>query len=78
MLNDLYTPRGENLAGTPWMVYPRPQMKRDSYINLNGEWEFSVQDSRPEQYDKKILVPFCPESALSGVEEHFAEGASLC
>ena len=77
MLNDLYTSRGENLTGTPWMVYPRPQMKRDSYINLNGEWEFSVQDSRPEQYNKKILVPFCPESLLSGVKEHYEEGSYL-
>ena len=77
MLNDLYTPRGENLTGTPWTVYPRPQMKRDSYINLNGEWEFSVQDTQPEQYEKKILVPFCPESLLSGVKEHYAEGSYL-
>ena len=77
MLNDLYTVRGETLKGTPWTVYPRPQMKRDSYINLNGEWEFSVQDSRPEQYDKKILVPFSPESLLSGVKEHYEEGSYL-
>ena len=77
MLNDLYTARGENLTGTPWTVYPRPQMKRDSYINLNGEWEFSVQDTQPAEYDKKILVPFCPESLLSGVKEHYEEGSYL-
>ena len=77
MLNDLYTVRGENLTGTPWTVYPRPQMKRDSYINLNGEWEFSVQDTQPAEYDKKILVPFCPESLLSGVKEHYEEGSYL-
>ena len=77
MLNDLYTVRGETLNGTPWTVYPRPQMKRDSYINLNGEWEFSVQDTQPEAYDKKILVPFCPESLLSGVKEHYEEGSYL-
>ena len=42
MLMDLMTTAGENLTGTPWTVYPRPQMKRDSYLNLNGAWDFSV------------------------------------
>ena len=74
MLVDLYTSRGENLTGTPWTVYPRPQMKRDSYINLNGEWEFAVN----EEKQGNILVPFCPESLLSGVKKHFAEGSRLC
>ena len=73
MLHELYTPRGETLDGTPWTVYPRPQMKRDSYINLNGEWEFSVDDEKKGN----ILVPFCPESLLSGVKEHFPEGSAL-
>ena len=72
MLNDLYTVAGENLTGTPWEVYPRPQMKRDSYLNLNGEWDFGIGNFRfPDPYEKKILVPFCPESALSGFHEHF-------
>ena len=74
MLQDLYTARGEALTGTPWTVYPRPQMKRDSYLNLNGEWEFSVNDADVRQ----IRVPFCPESRLSGVKEHFPEGSVLC
>ncbi len=74
MLVDLYTAWGETLTGTPWTVYPRPQMKRDSYINLNGEWEFSAND----QEIGTILVPFCPESALSGVKQHFPEGSKLC
>ena len=76
MLNDLYTVRGENLTGTPWTVYPRPQMKRDSYVNLNGEWEFSTNYGEPEGV-KTIQVPFCPESRLSGVNHHFPEGAAL-
>ena len=55
MLRDLYTPRGEALTGTPWEKYPRPQMKRDSYINLNGEWDFAVTEgSLPRSYYKKI------------------------
>ena len=76
MLNQLYTPRGEVLTGTPWDIYPRPQMKRDSYINLNGEWEFSTNYGEPEGV-KTIQVPFCPESVLSGVGHHFPEGAAL-
>lgn len=75
MLVDLMTPQGEKLQETPWQVYPRPQMRRDSYINLNGEWQFSTND-----YAKcdRIRVPFCPESRLSGIGEHFQEGAALC
>ncbi len=41
MLMDLMTREGENLTGTPWTVYPRPQMKRESYLNLNGRGEFT-------------------------------------
>ena len=79
MLHDLYTPEGEALQGQPWSVYPRPQMKRNSYINLNGIWDFAVTEKHfPHIYDKQILVPFCPESLLSGVHEHFPEGSALC
>ena len=76
MLHDLSTLRGEALTGTPWTVYPRPQLKRDSYINLNGEWEFSTNYGEPEGV-KTIRVPFCPESKLSGIGHHFPEGAAL-
>ena len=75
MLQELYTPHGENLTGTPWDIYPRPQMRRDSYLNLNGEWDFAVEN--PEFTGKTIRVPFCPESALSGIKEHFPEGMPL-
>ena len=71
----LTTAQGENLLQTketPWKIYPRPQMRRDSYVNLNGAWELSVQ---AETYE--ILVPFCPESLLSGVQQHFSEGTPL-
>ena len=74
MLVDLYTAAGEQVGDTPWQVYPRPQMKRDSYLNLNGLWEFSCNDHTEHN---KILVPFCPESKLSGVGEHFPEGSML-
>ena len=72
MLQELYTPRGTEIPHTPWAVYPRPQLRRDSYVNLNGQWDFSAED-----YRGKILVPFCPESRLSGVHRHFSEGAKL-
>ena len=79
MLNDLYTPEGEHLAGTPWNAYPRPRMRRDHWLNLNGEWDFEIRDLRfPDTYTKKILVPFCPESLLSGIHTHFPEGSALC
>ena len=79
MLLDLKTTAGETLTGTPWTVYPRPQLKRDSYLNLNGMWDFSVEGkTMPERFGSKILVPFCPESALSGVHHHFPEGEQLC
>ena len=75
MLHDLMTVYGENLNGTPWDLYPRPQMKRDSYLNLNGIWEFAVE--KPDFDGRTILVPFCPESKLSGVKEHYPEGTTL-
>ena len=76
-LNELYTPRSETLSGTPWQTYPRPQLRRDSYVNLNGEWEFTASQTFPTVYDRKILVPFCPESQLSGIKQHFPEGIGL-
>ncbi len=74
MLMNLMTEAGETLSGTPWTVYPRPQMKRESYLNLNGNWDFFVDYNPMGQ----IRVPFCPESSLSGIGQHFDEGSSLC
>ena len=78
-MTKLTTVWGENLTGTPWEVYPRPQMRRDSYVNLNGLWNLRVLEKGAEApvYDGSIRVPFCPESALSGVERHFSEGSTL-
>ena len=74
MLQELTTLRGEGLTGTPWMAYPRPQLRRDSYLNLNGIWDFTADDA---DRVTGIRVPFCPESKLSGVQEHFQEGSIL-
>ena len=53
-----------------WNVYPRPQMKRDSFVSLCGEWDFAVcqKGSEPSEYNAKILVPYPPQSSLSGFE----------
>ncbi len=79
MLQELYTAQGEQVGEIPWQSYPRPQMKRENWVNLNGRWEFAVnsEETLPKEYDKTILVPFCPESLLSGVKTHFPEGSSL-
>ena len=69
----MFTPWGENV--TPenvWRGYPRPQMVRANWTNLNGEWDYAITSvtstpGRPEKWDGKILVPFPIESALSGV-----------
>ncbi len=49
--------------------YPRPQLVRDGYVNLNGVWDYAIteSDSMPDSWDGKILVPFSPECELSGV-----------
>jgi len=52
--------------------YPRPQMKREEWMTLNGLWEYAIRpesESLTEQYDGPILVPFPVESALSGVQK---------
>jgi len=54
-----------------WREYPRPQMERTNWTNLNGLWDFAIQSkdaARPEKFDGQILVPFPVESALSGVK----------
>jgi len=54
--------------------HPDPQFERENYIDLNGEWDFKVFGNNPTNfcYEGKILVPFCPESVLSGIgtKEH--------
>lgn len=48
--------------------YPRPQLVRDSFFSLNGNWEYAInQTADVNDYDGEILVPFSPEAKLSGV-----------
>ena len=68
----LTTPWGESLdSNAVLQEYPRPQLVRDSYLNLNGAWQYAVapveRETRPD-FDRQILVPFAPEAPLSGVE----------
>ncbi|MFW5995164.1 MAG: glycoside hydrolase family 2 protein [Spirochaetia bacterium] len=60
----------------PRPEYPRPQFRREEWINLNGEWTFALDPGKsgPERglpestgFTDRIVVPFCPESTLSGV-----------
>ena len=55
----------------PLNEYPRPQFKRDSYICLNGYWEYAIRkdENIPESFDGQILVPFSPEVEKSGVNK---------
>jgi hypothetical protein len=55
----------------PLNEYPRPQFVRDSYICLNGIWEYAIRKEKtfPTQFDGEILVPYSPETKNSGVNK---------
>ncbi len=64
----------------PWPEYPRPQMVRPAWTNLNGPWDYAITDSgapRPAHWDGKILVPFAVQSQLSGVERAVTDSQRL-
>ncbi len=56
-----------------WEEYPRPQMKRKSYISLCGEWDLSVLKNGQEAPLGKITVPYPPESRISGINRPLAK-----
>ncbi len=61
-----------------WQEYPRPNFVRDSYLNLNGEWDYCISASADTpRYDGRILVPFSPEADLSGAGEILGPGQYL-
>ncbi len=67
----MMTEWGRKVTGdSVWQEYPRPQLERGDWTNLNGLWDYAVtpgDTAKPETWNGSILVPFCPESALSGV-----------
>lgn len=71
----LKTAAAENMPEIPLNFYPRPCLKRDSFMCLNGKWEFEVSTKReiPEFFNKEIIVPYPPESILSGVDKVYDE-----
>lgn len=83
-----YAPAGDSLKTrwaseiTPenvWQDYPRPQMTRPDWINLNGLWDYVIcpKGQLVDKYDGKILVPFCVESSLSGVQKYVGKDNEL-
>ncbi len=63
----LRTPYEEKMdTACPFSDYPRPQLRRDSYFSLCGKWDFRFE--KETEFKKEILVPFPPESRLSGLD----------
>ena len=76
--SELTTKWGEEVtAENAWTEYPRPQLQRGSWTNLNGNWDYAVtsvkQLDQPNDWASKILVPYCLESKLGGVQ-HLLDG----
>lgn len=84
-----WKPAGDRIK-TPWAEkvdpanplpeYPRPQMERDQWVNLNGLWDYAIAEkgkSFPTAFDGKILVPFPVESSLSGVQKRVGQNREL-
>lgn len=70
MTEAMLTPWGEALDREhPLPEYPRPQLRRNSYLNLNGIWEYAITKTaeKPAAVQGEIVVPFSPETPLSGV-----------
>lgn len=60
--------------------YPRPQLERTDWVNLNGEWEYAIKpkgEVEPQTFDGNILVPFAIESSLSGVQKEVGDANEL-
>ena len=80
-----WKPVGDKIK-TPWAEkvdpanvlpeYPRPQMVRSQWVNLNGLWDYAIKPvgaMEPKTMDGKILVPFAVESSMSGVQKCLTE-----
>ncbi|MBW0489174.1 hypothetical protein O181_028889 [Austropuccinia psidii MF-1] len=67
------------VGSSPWQEYPRPLLRRDKWLNLNGVWQFKAANNSDQlrnppfggcDFDREILVPFPMESGLSGIMEN--------
>ncbi|MBQ4324483.1 MAG: glycoside hydrolase family 2, partial [Clostridia bacterium] len=74
-LSDLTTPFEEDLASSWETDYPRPQMQREGFTSLSGEWDLTLQNKKGALTPLgKIRVPFPPESRLSGIRRALRRG----
>ena len=80
-LRPMLTVWGEKLdRERPLPEYPRPQLRREGWCNLNGRWQYAIRpekEKEPAVYDGEIIVPFSPESFLSGVMKKVMPGDRL-
>ena len=83
-----WAPVGENIRSewaeqvdpsNPLPAYPRPQMFRADWMNLNGLWNYAITEASSEEFkaDGQILVPFALESSLSGVGKRITKNDAL-
>lgn len=79
--SELVTPWGEVVtADNAWREYPRPQLVRAQWQNLNGAWDWAITPldaARPSEWQGTIVVPFCIESRLSGVQRLLHDDQAL-
>src|SRR5438477_10287070 len=61
----MHPPHHRSLKTAPRPEYPRPSLRRRDWMNLNGEWDFGVGPAR--RFDRRIVVPFAPQSRLSRI-----------
>ena len=78
-METVWTQQADDENQVPLPEYPRPQLKRASWMCLNGWWEYAFTGTRevPERTDGRILVPFSPETSRSGVGRTLHPGEAL-